>query len=293
MTTGASAMARTPPTTLAAEAAPPTRATLRTTSSIGTAGATGTTRQTTAAETGNEARRRANELVSRILIVEDEVRVASFLEKGLRANGFSTSVATGGREALALASGEEFDLVVLDLGLPDLHGAEVLRQLREAGKQVPVIVLTARTGVTDTVAALEGGADDYVSKPFRFDELLARVRVRLGGERVPEETLLRVGDAVLDLRTRRVQVGGRGVELTALEFAMAEVFFRHPGQVLSRQQLLSQIWGYDYDPRSNVVDVCVGSLRRKLGKERIATVRGMGYRLVNVATPRPPADGSC
>jgi DNA-binding response OmpR family regulator len=223
--------------------------------------------------------------LSRILIVEDEGRIAFFLEKGLRANGFSTSVAAGGRDALALARAEEFDLVVLDLGLPDLDGTEVLRQLREQGSQMPIIVLTARTGVTDTVEALEGGADDYVPKPFRFDELLARVRVRLRDERAAEEILLRVGDAALDLRTRRMHVGGRGVELTDREFAMAEAFFRHPGQVLSREQLLSHVWSYDHDPRSNLVDVYVGYLRRKIGDERIATVRGMGYRLVEVAAP--------
>jgi DNA-binding response OmpR family regulator len=223
--------------------------------------------------------------MSRILIIEDEERIASFLEKGLRANGFTTSVAAGGRDALAMAQAEEFDLVVLDLGLPDVDGAEVLRQLREQGSQMPVIVLTARSGLADTVSALEGGADDYVRKPFRFDELLARVRVRLRGERAAEETLLRVGDATLDLRTRRMHVGGKGVELTAREFAMAEAFFRHPGQVLSREQLLSHVWGYDHDPRSNLVDVYVGYLRRKIGDERIATVRGMGYRLVEVTAP--------
>jgi DNA-binding response OmpR family regulator len=142
-----------------------------------------------------------------------------------------------------------------------------------------VIVLTARTGVSDTVSGLEGGADDYVHKPFRFEELLARVRVRLRGERAPEETVLRVGNCALDLRTRRAQVAGRSVELTAREFAMAETFFRHPGQVLSREQLLSHVWGYDHDPGSNIVDVYVGYLRKKLGESRIVTVRGMGYRL--------------
>jgi DNA-binding response OmpR family regulator len=142
-----------------------------------------------------------------------------------------------------------------------------------------VIILTARDTVTDTVAGLEGGADDYVPKPFRFEELLARVRVRLRDERSPEVTVLRAGDAALDLRTRRLTVGERSLELTAREFALAETFFRHPGQVLSREQLLSHVWGYDYDPGSNVVDVYVGYLRRKIGKGRLSTVRGMGYRL--------------
>jgi two-component system copper resistance phosphate regulon response regulator CusR len=142
-----------------------------------------------------------------------------------------------------------------------------------------VIILTARTGVTDTVAGLESGADDYVPKPFRFEELLARIRVRLRGDRAPEETVLRAGHCSLDLRTRRAHVENRTVELTAREFAVAETFFRHPGQVLTREQLLSHVWGYDYDPGSNIVDVYVGYLRRKLGGDRITTVRGMGYRL--------------
>jgi DNA-binding response OmpR family regulator len=156
---------------------------------------------------------------------------------------------------------------------------EVLRELREHDSRLPVVILTARDGVSDTVRGLDSGADDYVTKPFRFEELLARVRVRLREDRSPEATILRAGDAALDLRTRRVTVGERSIELTAREFALAETLFRHRGQVLSREQLLSQVWGYDYDPGSNVVDVYVGYLRRKLGEDRIATVRGMGYRL--------------
>jgi DNA-binding response OmpR family regulator len=217
--------------------------------------------------------------VNRILIVEDEERIASFVEKGLRSNGFATSVAADGEEALAAARASEFDLVILDLGLPDRDGLEVLQELRGRDRQTPVVILTAREGVRDVVAGLEGGADDYVTKPFRFEELLARVRARLRAERAPEPTVLRVGDCALDLRTRRVIVDGRAVELTAREFALAETFFRHPGQVLSREQLLSHVWGYDYDPGSNVVDVYVRYLRRKLGGGRITTVRGMGYRL--------------
>jgi DNA-binding response OmpR family regulator len=156
---------------------------------------------------------------------------------------------------------------------------EVLQELRETDAGTPVIILTARDTVADTVSGLESGADDYVPKPFRFEELLARIRVRLREERAPEATVLRAGDAALDLRTRRVTTGDRSIELTAREFALAETFFRHPGQVLSREQLLSHVWGYDYDPGSNVVDVYVGYLRKKLGEGRIVTVRGMGYRL--------------
>ena len=228
--------------------------------------------------------------MSRILIVEDEARITAFLEKGLAASGFATSVAADARQGLALAQGGGFDLIVLDLGLPDRDGMEVLRDLRETDTRTPVIILTARDGVADTVIGLESGADDYVPKPFRFEELLARVRVRLRERRAPEPTVLRVGGAALDLRTRRVLIGERSVELTAREFALAEMFFRHPGQVLSREQLLSHVWGYDYDPGSNVVDVYVGYLRRKLGEGRIRTVRGMGYRLDEA--PTPPAGPS-
>ena len=218
--------------------------------------------------------------MNRILIAEDEPRLASFLEKGLRSNGFVTSVAEDGTKASTMARDEEFDLLVLDLGLPGKDGTEVLRELRAAGQRMPVIILTARDDVSDKVGGLEGGADDYVTKPFRFEELLARVRARLRDERTVERTVLRAGTVVLDLRTRRAATDGRTVDLTAREFTMLEVLIRHAGQVLSREQLLSHVWGYDYDPGSNVVDVYIGYLRRKLGSNSIETVRGMGYRLI-------------
>jgi DNA-binding response OmpR family regulator len=188
-------------------------------------------------------------------------------------------VAIDGDKGAALARTGRYDLLILDIGLPGIDGFQVLRELREAGSALPVVILTARDSVQDTVAGLEGGADDYITKPFRFEELLARVRVRLRGDHAPEETVLKAGTAALDLRTRRLSVEGVDSDLSAREFALAEMFFRHPGQVLSREQLLSQVWGYDFDPRSNVVDVYVGYLRKKLGKARIASVRGMGYRL--------------
>jgi two-component system copper resistance phosphate regulon response regulator CusR len=217
--------------------------------------------------------------VKRVLIIEDEARIASFVEKGLRANGMTPTVVSDGVTGLDYATTGEFDLVVLDIGLPGMDGFTVLRRLRQAQVQVPVIVLTARDSVTDTVAALEGGADDYMAKPFRFDELLARIRLRLRTERGLEVTVLSHGPVSLDLRTRRATVAGRTVDLSAREFALAEMFLRHPGQVLSREQLLSHVWGYDFDPSSNVVDVYVSYLRKKLGGELISTVRGMGYRI--------------
>jgi DNA-binding response OmpR family regulator len=220
--------------------------------------------------------------MTKILIAEDEDRITSFLEKGLRANGFATEVAPTGDEALRRARSEDFDLLILDLGLPGKDGIDVLRELRGEGRPLPVVILSARDRIGDTVSGLDWGADDYITKPFRFDELLARVRVRLRSERPYEPTVLEAGDAVLDLRTRQAIVAGKSVDLSAREFALAEVFFRHPGQVLGREQLLSQVWGYDYDPSSNIIDVYVGYLRRKLGRDRIESVRGLGYRLVTI-----------
>jgi two-component system copper resistance phosphate regulon response regulator CusR len=219
--------------------------------------------------------------VNRILIVEDEPRISSFIAKGLRANGFTPTVVAEGLTGLDYAMSGEFDLVILDIGLPDIDGFTVLDRLREAGSPVPVVILTARDSPMDTVAGLEGGADDYIPKPFRFDELLARVRLRMRVDHTPDDTALTMGDLTLDLHSRRAQVGARSVDLSAREFAMAETFLRNPGQVLSREQLLSRVWGYDFEPGSNVVDVYVGYLRAKLGADRIQTVRGMGYRLAS------------
>jgi len=223
--------------------------------------------------------------MTRILIAEDEARIVAFLEKGLRASGYTTVAVSTGVDALALARDDSFDLLVLDLGLPGLDSHEVVRSMRSRGESMPVVILTARDGVEDTVAGLEGGADDYVTKPFRFEELLARIRLRLRDGVTAEATVLSAGGVTLDLRSRRASVADGGdrpakvVELTAREFALAEVFIRHAGQVLSREQLLSHVWGYDFDPGSNVVDVYVHYLRRKLGDHIIETSRGMGYRL--------------
>ena len=217
----------------------------------------------------------------RILIVEDEPRIASFVAKGLRADGYVATVAADGREGLDRALSGEFDLMVLDIGLPGLNGFQILDQLRSQGSHLPVIVLTARDSVTDTVSALEGGADDYMPKPFRFAELLARIRLRLrqsGDPASARDDVLEAGGVRLDLRTRRATVDDRVLDLSAREFALTEMFMLNAGQVLSREQLLDQVWGFDFDPGSNVVDVYVGYLRRKFGADTIATVRGMGYR---------------
>ncbi len=221
--------------------------------------------------------------MARVLILEDEVRIASFVAKGLRAEGHQPTVVADGRQGLDEALSGMFDLVILDIGLPGLDGFEVLEALRAQGSRLPVIVLTARDSVTDTVSALEGGADDYMPKPFRFAELLARVRLRLrqsdaASAGPAREDFLEAGGVRLDLRTRKATVAGRDVDLSAREFALAEVFMLNPGQVLSREQLLDHVWGYDFDPGSNVVDVYVGYLRRKFGASTISTARGMGYR---------------
>ena len=215
-----------------------------------------------------------------ILIAEDEARISGFVEKGLRAAGFATRVVANGRDALHLAQTDEFDLLVLDVNLPGMDGFEVLEHIRGGGSRLPVIMLTARVELHDTVAGLEGGADDYLGKPFRFDELLARIRLRMRRDESGAAPALSHRDISLDIRTREARVAGRHVELSAREFALAEELVRNAGQVLSREQLLSRVWGYDFDPGSNVADVYVGYLRQKLGAEHIETVRGVGYRLV-------------
>lgn len=217
--------------------------------------------------------------MSRILIAEDEARLASFLEKGLRGSGFITTVVSDGPSVNEVANDDDFDLLILDLGLPGKDGLDVLRDLRGAGQRLPVIVLTARGDPYDRIEGLETGADDYLPKPFHFEELVARIRARLRDERpVDEQAQLRVGGVGLDLRTRWASVNGEKIELSAREFELLRTFLEHPNQVLSREQLLARVWGYDYDPGSNVVDVYVGYLRRKLGQHRFETVRGVGYR---------------
>jgi DNA-binding response OmpR family regulator len=216
--------------------------------------------------------------MSRILIAEDDPLIGSFLEKGFRANGYTTFLTGDGEQAQALGLGDEFDLLLLDMGLDSRDGFHVLQELRARGKTMPIIVLTGRRE-RDVVMCLEGGADDYMTKPFHFDELLARVKTRLRSTGTQEADVLSAGDVRLDLKTRRASVGDSAVDLTAREFALLETLIRHADNVLSREQLLSHVWGYSFDPTTNLVNVYVNSLRKKLGAEVIQTVRGVGYRL--------------
>lgn len=218
-------------------------------------------------------------MTSSILIVEDEAAIASFIAKGMARAGFETAIAGTGADALQVALTNHVDLVVLDLGLPDIDGMEVLSRLHAAKPHLPVVILTARSSVPDTVAGLQGGAADYMAKPFSVEELVARVQLRLRPDAPTEQLVLTHGSLSLDVRTRRATVDGRQVDLTAREFALAEAFLRSPGDVLSREQLLSEVWGFDFDPGSNVVEVYMRYLRKKLGADRFVTVRGMGYRL--------------
>ncbi|KZE91352.1 response regulator transcription factor [Microbacterium sp. TNHR37B] len=215
--------------------------------------------------------------MTRILVVDDEPHIVSLVTRGLASEGYETAVAEDGAEALELAMEPDLDLIILDVGLPTMDGFEVLRHLRARGNTVPVIMLTARSGTSDTIEGLDAGASDYVSKPFAVAELLARVRSRLRESPATPVVLTR-GDVSLDVLARRVTVGDREVDLSAREFTLAEQFLRHPGEVLTREVLLSRVWGLDFDPGSNVVDVYVRYLRSKLGPDHIVTVRGEGYR---------------
>jgi DNA-binding response OmpR family regulator len=213
-----------------------------------------------------------------VLLVEDEDRIASFVDKGLRARGIDVRRVATGREALDIAP-DDVDVVVLDLGLPDVDGLDVLREIRRRSSTLPVVILTARGGVEDRVAGLDLGADDYVAKPFSIDELAARVRARTRARPEGASTRLQAGDLELDLIARRARLTGRIVELTAREFALLESLMRRAGRTVTREELLSEVWGFDFDPRSNLVDVYVRYLRRKLGDGWIVTVRGEGYTL--------------
>jgi DNA-binding response OmpR family regulator len=216
--------------------------------------------------------------VARILIAEDDPRIAQLLEKGLQKNGYATSIAEDGEKAGSLSLTDEFDLLILDMGLPKRDGFHVLQDLRSRGKTLPVLVLTGRSE-RDVVMCLRAGADDYMRKPFRFDELLARVETRLRNPGTAEPKVLSNGRVELDVVSRTATLDQRPVDLSARELALLETLLRHAGQLMSRGQLLREVWGYSFDPTSNIVDVYVNALRAKLGRDVIEAVRGGGYRL--------------
>ena len=222
----------------------------------------------------------------RILLVEDDERIIDFVQRGLKAEGYAVEVARSGLEAIALGTEGRFQVIILDLGLPDLNGRQVCERLRNTGVSTPILMLTARDTVQDKVTGLRSGADDYMTKPFSFEELLARIEVlmrRRGGEIKPDIKELRIADLLLNQETHEVKRGESSIELTPKEFALLECFMRMPGKVLSRTRILEQVWGYSADPLTNVVDVYIRQLRRKIDDDYdlklLKTVRGFGYKL--------------
>ncbi len=219
----------------------------------------------------------------RVLVVEDQPKMARILQRGLRDEGFAADVSTNGEDALWMAGSTPYDAIVLDVMLPGMDGFETCRSLRSDGVWAPVLMLTARDSVEDRVAGLDGGADDYLAKPFSFSELTARIRALVRRGAVERPAVLEIDDLVLDPAARSVRRGGQEIELSAKEFALLETFMRRPGIVLSRLELLEHAWDYEYENRSNVVDVYVRYLREKIdrpfGRESIETVRGAGYRM--------------
>jgi heavy metal response regulator len=219
----------------------------------------------------------------RILVVEDERRIAAFIKRGLEEERYAVDVAYDGEEALDWAAVANYDLIVLDVLLPKKDGIEVCRELRAQGNKVPILMLTARDAIEDRVQGLDSGADDYLVKPFAFQELLARIRALLRRSGEIKTPRLQVGDLVLDTITHRASRGGQVIELTAREYALLEFLMRHPGQVLSRTQILEHVWNYDFFTTSNVVDVYIRYLRRKIDKDfevkLLQTVRGVGYKI--------------
>jgi two-component system OmpR family response regulator len=227
----------------------------------------------------------------RVLVVEDEVKMARLLERGLQEEGYAVDVAATGAEAVWAATENPYDVVVLDVMLPDFDGFEVCRRLRGSARWAPILMLTAREAVSDRVAGLDAGADDYLAKPFSFNELFARLRalLRRGAEERP--AVLRVGDLMLDPASHEVRRGRQEIVLSAKEFALLEVFMRRPGDVLTRTRLIEHVWDFAFEGDSNVVDVYVGYLRRRIdrpfGRHSIETVRGAGYRLRDEAAEEP------
>ncbi len=225
----------------------------------------------------------------RILVIEDEPAIVRTLERGLGAHGYTVISASNGEDGVRLAATETVDVVLLDIALPGLDGHQTLARLRGQRQDLPILMLTARDDVQNKVSALESGADDYLTKPFVLEELVARIRAMTRRSDQVRSSVVEAGDISLDLLSRRCWRGDTQVDLSSREFALLEYFMRHPGRLLTRQQILSAIWEYDFDPESNVVDVYVRYLRRKIDlsgeTSRITTLRGMGYRF-------DPANGS-
>ena len=221
----------------------------------------------------------------RVLLVEDDQRIADFVQRGLKAEGYVVEVARSGLEAITLGTEGKFQVIILDLGLPDINGRQVCEHLRNTGVGTPILMLTARDTVLDKVTGLRSGADDYMTKPFAFEELLARIEVlmRRGGEIKPEIKEYQMVDLLLNMETHEVRRGETLIDLTPKEFALLECFMRMPGKVLSRTRILEQVWGYSADPLTNVVDVYIRQLRRKIDDDYdlklLITVRGYGYKL--------------
>lgn len=222
----------------------------------------------------------------RVLLVEDDVRIVDFIQRGLKPEGYNVEVASTGLDAIALATEGTFQVIILDLGLPDLNGREVCERLRNTGVATPILMLTARDTVQDKVTGLRSGADDYMSKPFAFEELLARIEVlmrRRGGKFELEIKEFQIADLVLNGEIHEVRRGETLIDLTPKEFALLECFMRMPGKVLSRTRILEQVWGYSADPLTNVVDVYIRQLRRKIDDDYdlklLKTVRGFGYKM--------------
>jgi heavy metal response regulator len=223
----------------------------------------------------------------RVLIVEDEQRIAAFLERGLKEEGWAVDVVHNGDDALDWAAAAEYDVMVLDVLLPGRDGFTVCRELRARGAQTPVLMLTARDAVDDRVTGLDSGADDYLVKPFAFKELLARLRALTRRQGDSRSTELRVGDLTLDTLTRTARRGEKRIELTAKEYSLLEYLLRHPGRLLSRTQIAEHVWNFDFYSESNVVDVYIRYLRRKIDEgfehKLIKTVRGAGYKISDEA----------
>jgi DNA-binding response OmpR family regulator len=227
-----------------------------------------------------------NNSYMRVLLVEDDERIVDFVQRGLKAEGYVVDVARSGLEAITLGTAGKFQVVILDLGLPDINGREVCERLRSSGVGTPILMLTARDTVQDKVTGLRSGADDYMTKPFAFEELLARIEVlmrRRGGDIKPEIKEFRIADLILNGETHEVRRGDTLIDLTPKEFSLLECFMRMPGKVLSRTRILEQVWGYSADPLTNVVDVYIRQLRRKIDDDYdiklLKTVRGFGYKL--------------